>query len=91
MKTVILTPAQSIEARENLSLQQPIVVSGIKSQYPGITFTKTYLSEFESGSRNLPAKTLRCLRDFYEAEGHVFTDTQEVANDPQRRPSARCT
>lgn len=83
MKTAILTPAQSIEARENLNLQQPVVVSGIKSQYPDITFTKTYLSEFESGSRNLPTKTLRALRDYYETEGHEFSDMPEAANDPQ--------
>lgn len=83
MKAAILTPAQSIEARENLNLQQPIVVSGIKSQYPDITFTKTYLSEFESGSRNLPPKTLRCLRDYYEEQGHEFADIPETANDPQ--------
>ncbi|MBI5431165.1 MAG: hypothetical protein HY938_12030 [Nitrosomonadales bacterium] len=83
MKPAILTPEQSIEARENLSLQQPVVVSGIKAQFPEITFTKTYLSEFESGSRNLPSKTLRCLKDFYEEQGHIFTDMPEAANDPQ--------
>lgn len=83
MKTAILTPAQSIEARENLNLQQPIVVSGIKSQYPDITFTKTYLSEFESGSRNLPPKTLRCLRDYYEEQGHEFVDQVGAVNEPQ--------
>lgn len=89
MKTAILTPAQSIEARENLNLQQPIVVSGIKSQYPDITFTKTYLSEFESGSRNLPLKTLRAMRDFYETQGHEFDDSQEAANDPQAGDQVR--
>lgn len=83
MKSVILTPAQSIEARENLSLQQPVVVSGIKSQYPDITFTKTYLSEFESGARNLPPKTLRAMRDYYEAEGHEFADSLVASNDLQ--------
>ena len=89
MKTVILTPAQSIEARENLNLQQPVVVSGIKSQYPDITFTKTYLSEFESGARNLPPKTLRAMRDYYESEGHEFTDSQESVNDPLPGESVR--
>lgn len=83
MKTAVLTPAQSIEARENLNLQQPAVVSGVKSQHPEITFTKTYLSEFESGSRNLPVKTLAALRDYYEAEGHEFADMPEAANDAQ--------
>lgn len=81
MKTAILTPAQSVEARENLNLQQPIVVSGIKAQFPEITFTKTYLSEFESGARNLPPKALRCLRDFYEEQGHEFTDQPDEASD----------
>lgn len=89
MKTAILTPAQSIEARESLSLQQPLVVSGIKAQFPEITFTKTYLSEFESGSRNLPPKTLRCVRDFYEEQGHEFTDQPDAANDPQPGESVR--
>lgn len=81
MKPAILTPAQSVEARENLNLQQPAVVSGIKSEYPDITFTKTYLSEFESGVRNLPLKTLRAMRDFYEAQGHEFNDAPETDND----------
>lgn len=85
----ILSPAQSVEARENLNLQQPAVVSGVKSQHPDITFTKTYLSEFESGSRNLPLKTLRCLLDFYEAQGHEFTDAPEAANDPQAGEQVR--
>lgn len=89
MKTAILTPAQSVEARENLNLQQPVVVSGIKAEHPGITFTKTYLSEFESGSRNLPLKTLRAMRDFYEAQGHEFDDSQEAANDPQAGEQVR--
>lgn len=89
MKTVTLSPAQSVEARENLNLQQPAVVSGVKAQYPDITFAKTYLSEFESGSRNLPPKTLRCLRDFYEAQGHTFSDMPEAANDPQPGDAVR--
>ena len=82
MKTAILTHAQSVEARKNLNLQQPAVVSGIKTQYPEITFTKTYLSEFESGARNLPSKTLRAMRDYYTAEGHEFTDLSDETNDP---------
>lgn len=89
MKTAILTPAQSVEARENLNLQQPIVVSGIKAQFPEITFTKTYLSEFESGARNLPPKALRCLRDYYEEQGHEFSDQPEESNDPQPGESVR--
>lgn len=89
MKSAILSPAQSIEARENLSLQQPIVVSGVKAQFPEITFTKTYLSEFESGSRNLPPKVLRCLRDFYEEQGHEFTDQPDAAIDPLPGESVR--
>lgn len=86
----IITPAQSVEARENLSLQQPVVVSGIKAQYPGIVFPKTYLSEFESGSRNLPPKTLSCLRGFYEEQGHKFADVPNaVPSSSVASPSPR--
>ncbi|MBI5658032.1 MAG: hypothetical protein HZC43_00405 [Nitrosomonadales bacterium] len=89
MKPAILTPAQSVEARENLNLQQPAVVSGVKTRFPEITFTKTYLSEFESGARNLPPRTLRAMRDYYEEQGHVFSDAPEAANDPQAGDQVR--
>jgi len=58
-------------------------VAGIKAQFPAITFSKTVLSEFESGRRNLTSLVQRALRDYFEAQGHEFSDVPDAANEAQ--------
>jgi len=86
MKTQIITGTQSLEARDNLSLSQPDVVAGVRNQNPSITFNKGYMSEFEGGRRILSVLAQRALRDYYESQGHEFSDGIPANDDDITQP-----
>lgn len=67
-----ITGAQALDARKALQLNQAEVAKAV-----GIS--RAYLSQFETGVREVTASQKTILRDFFEEEGFIFDDSIEHA------------
>lgn len=67
-----ITGAQALDARKALHLNQAEVAKAV-----GIS--RAYLSQFETGVREVTASQKTVLRDFFEEEGFIFDDSVEQA------------
>lgn len=82
MNLLKITGAQAADARAMLNLSQAKV-----SRETGIS--RSYLSQFENGSRKLSNSELSSLREYYEEAGYVFDDTAGETRERVKSETAR--
>lgn len=82
MNLLKITGAQAADARAMLNLSQAKV-----SRETGIS--RSYLSQFENGSRKLANSEISSLREYYEEAGYVFDDTAGETLERVKSETAR--